>query len=134
MDDLGTKPLTLPQVADIAEVEYARLHSWVKRGLLAPSILASTGTGSPNLFSRQDALKARILADLSRAGVDFSSLEEAARELERNGDRLDGEAVLAVNGSVEFLDPSSSLAEIDEPMIIYPLALARSAAERFPSS
>ena len=128
MDDPGSQPLTLPQVAEIAEVEYARLHSWVKRGLLSASVLASTGTGSPNLFSPQDAEKARILGDLSRAGVDFSSLEEAAAKIGNNG-VPDGDLYLSVNGSVEFLEPSTRLAELKDPAILYPLRLAREATQ-----
>jgi DNA-binding transcriptional MerR regulator len=128
MDDPGNRPLTLPQVAEIAEVEYPRLHSWVRKGLLSASILTSTGTGSPNLFSIQDAEKARILADLSRAGVEFSSLKEAAKKIDHHG-VPDGDLYLSVNGSVEFLKPSTTLADFKGPAIVYPLRLAREATQ-----
>lgn len=132
MDDPGSRPLTLPQIADIAGVEYARLHSWLKKGLLSASVLESTGSGSPNLFSLDDAEKARVLADLSRAGVEFSSLEEAAKKIH---DGLpDEDLYLSVNGSVEFLDPKTPLEEIKDPAILYPLRLAREATRSDSSS
>ena len=129
MDDPGSRPFTLPQVADIADVEYARLHSWVKKGLLSASILTSTGSGSPNLFSAQDAQKARILADLSRAGVEYSSLENAAKSIDDHG-VPEGDLYLSINGSVEFLEPNTTLADFQGPTIVYPLRLAREATAR----
>jgi DNA-binding transcriptional MerR regulator len=134
MKDAADRPLTLPQVAEIAEVEYARLHSWLKRGFLQPSVQISTGTGSPNLFSGKDALQARILADLDRAGVSFKSLQKTAEKLNANRQFLESDGVLSVNGSVELLSTGQSMAEIKEPSVVYPLALALAATEqRLPS-
>jgi DNA-binding transcriptional MerR regulator len=132
MDSLGQRPLTLPQVATAAEVEYATLHSWLKRGLLTASVQASTGTGSPNLFSPRDALTARVLADLRRTGVDLDSMEKASNELQKQGENLTGEEVLVVNGRVELLDSTQPLADVlreREPAVIYELAWAREAVE-----
>lgn len=130
MMDPADRPLTLPQVAEVAEVEYARLHSWLKRGLLRASVQASTGTGIPNLFSTKDALQARILGDLDRAGVSFPSLEATARKLNTQSEFLEGDGVLSVNGTVELFSSSQSMGEIKEPGVVYPLALARAATEQ----
>ena len=127
-------PFTLPQVAEVAEVEYARLHSWLKRGLVRASVRTSTGSGTPNLFSRNDVLRARILGDLDRAGVNFKSLEKTAEKLNAHDEFLEGEGVLSVNGSVEFFASSQPLAEIKEPAVIYPLYLARAATQQVPAS
>ncbi len=100
--DAADRPLTLPELAEVAEVEYARLHSWLKRGLVQASVQTSTGSGRPNLFSRDDALRARILGDLDRAGVNFKSLQKTAEKLNAHSEFLQGEGVLSVNGTVEF--------------------------------
>lgn len=132
--DAADRPLTLPQLAEVAEVEYARLHSWLKRGLVQASIQPSTGTGRPNLFSREDALRARILGDLDRAGVSFKSLEKTAEKLNAHREFLQGEGVLSVNGTVEFFSSGQSMAEIKEPGVVYPLSLAHVATEQALSS
>lgn len=137
MDSLGQRPLTLPQVATAAEVEYATLHSWLKRGLLTASVQVSTGTGSPNLFSSRDALTARVLADLRRSGVDLESMEKASGELQKRGDNLTGEEVLVVNGRVELFASTPPLADVlqeRKPALIYELAWAREAVEAVAAS
>lgn len=134
MENTGQRPLTLPQIAKAAEVEYGTLHSWLKRGLLTPSLQASTGTGSPNLFTLEDLLTAKVLGDLRRAGVDFDSLEQAARELQVNRQQLRGNEMLVINGRVELLDgsrPISSALRGSEPAIVYPLAVASATVKEF---
>lgn len=113
MSDSG---VTLPRLAEIAGVEYRTLHTWVKRGLLHPSVRQSEGTGSPNLFAAQDAVVARVLADLRRAGLSMEVLEHAADALRKSGEPLDRPAVLLVNGSVEvFPDAPSAAGALDRP-------------------
>ena len=50
---LASRLPTLPQVAEIVDVEYGTLHSWLKRGLLRPSCRQSSGIGVPNLSARK---------------------------------------------------------------------------------
>jgi DNA-binding transcriptional MerR regulator len=128
MESSGSGPLTLPQVAQTAGVEYATLHSWVKRGLVSASLQTSAGTGTPNLFSRRDALTVRILADLRKAGVDLQHLERVARKLEANGEKIEGDGALVVNGSIDLVESNQSLDEVltdREPAVVYQLAWAR---------
>jgi DNA-binding transcriptional MerR regulator len=140
-DDTETEvvhpPLTLPQLAEAASIEYGTLHSWIKRGLLAPSLQASTGTGRPNLFSRRDLLTVKVMADLRAAGVGFESLELTATALQRPGQELEGNEVLVINGSVELIDGDRSLSQAlkrREPAVVYPLAWASEAVEEFLST
>jgi DNA-binding transcriptional MerR regulator len=122
-------PLTLPQVAEVAEVEYRTLHNWVKRGLLEPSFHASTGAGSPNLFSFQDALKARILGHLRSAGIDLEMLERTAHGLKKIPE-LKSENTLLLNGSLSVLGGDADIdAEIKEkqPSLIYRVSWAAEA-------
>jgi DNA-binding transcriptional MerR regulator len=123
------KPLTLPQLAEVAEVEYRTLHTWVKRGLLQPSFRVSTGAGTPNLFSFQDALVARILGDLRRSGAGLDVLERTARGL-RNQTELRGDEVLLINGEVSLLSGGESLeAALSEaqPSLVYSVGWASEA-------
>lgn len=118
--------LTLPQVAEVAEVEYRTLHKWVKRGLLEPSFHASTGAGSPNLFSFQDALKARILGDLRAEGIDLELVDRTAKELLAHP-WLEPDDTLLVNGRLLVLKSGDDInAAIDKakPSVIYRVAWA----------
>lgn len=94
---------TLPQLSKLLDINYRTLHSWVERGLLRPGVQQSSGTGTRNLFSEQDALTACILADLRQAGVNFELLEQAAERLRQNDDALREEAFLLVNGDVTIV-------------------------------
>lgn len=90
--------LTLPELARIVGVEYPTLHTWVRRGLLEPSVRRSEGTGTPNLFGTGDAVAARVLADLRRAGLSMDVLECAGQALRDSAEALEHPAVLLVNG------------------------------------
>jgi DNA-binding transcriptional MerR regulator len=125
-------PLTLPQVAQAAGVEYRTLHTWVKRGMLEPSYRASTGSGRPNLFSFQDALKARILAHLRSAGLDLEMLERTAQGLKQIP-TLDSEDTILVNGSLSVLKGGSDIDEAIEeaqPSVIYRVEWAAEALSK----
>src|SRR5688572_1093173 len=87
-------PLTLPQLAELAGVEYRTLHTWLKRGLLAPSVQPSSGTGTPNLFGNEDAVRARVLADLRRAGISLEVLAHAGARLQEHPEALQREAIM----------------------------------------
>jgi DNA-binding transcriptional MerR regulator len=124
-------PLTLPQVAEAAEVEYRTLHTWVKRGLIEPSFHTSTGAGSPNLFSFQDALKARILGHLRSTGIDLEMIERTAQGL-KEAPPLEPADTLLVNGKVSILKGGEDIAgAIDQaqPSVIYRVSWASDALE-----
>jgi len=113
---LAQTGLTLPQLAAVVDVEYRTLHTWVKRGLVEPSVRRSTGTGTSNLFSGADAVAARVLADLRRAGLSMATLERASGALRENRGYLDRPRMLLVNGKVElFSDAASAAAALDRP-------------------
>lgn len=100
--------LTLPQVAQIIGVEYRTLHSWLRRGLLRPSAQQSSGIGVPNLFSADDVVQAKVIADLRGYGLPFERLSEAADKLSAHPSALiDGASVL-VNGSVSIVAESEA--------------------------
>jgi DNA-binding transcriptional MerR regulator len=104
--------LTLPQVARLIGVEYRTLHSWLKRGLLQPSIQRSTGPGVPNLFSTRDAIRAKVVADLRESGLSFNKVDEASAMIEDHATALTDGAMVLVNGSVSVLDDDAAFAAI----------------------
>jgi DNA-binding transcriptional MerR regulator len=104
--------LTLPQVARLVGVEYRTLHSWLKRGLVRPSVQCSTGPGVPNLFSTRDAVRAKVVADLRESGVPFNKIGEASMRLEGHASALTDGAMVLVNGSVSVVDDKDAFAAI----------------------
>jgi DNA-binding transcriptional MerR regulator len=111
--------LTLPQLAAMVGVEYRTLHSWVKRGLVEPSLQRSRGTGVPNLFSREDAVKTKVIAELRHAGVPFDLLAEAAEGLAAHPAALREGAMVLVNGSVTIASDRQLLERVAaEPLTL----------------
>jgi DNA-binding transcriptional MerR regulator len=121
------RTFTLPELASLIDVEYRTLHTWVRRGILEASRGQAQGSGTRNLFDRNDALEAYVLADLRRAGVELSKLELVASELRRSRERRTGSGeVLLINGTVQ-LSRHDDLAEavgLTSPTLVYDLAHA----------
>jgi DNA-binding transcriptional MerR regulator len=100
--------LTLPEVAEIVEVEYRTLHTWVRRGLLQPSQRSASGTGTPNLFSAQDAVTAKVLADLRRGGIAIDELARVSDALQAHREPLTEDSILLLNGQVDVVADAKS--------------------------
>jgi DNA-binding transcriptional MerR regulator len=106
--------LTLPRVAKIVGVEYRTLHSWLRRGLLRPSMQESSGIGVPNLFSAEDAVQAKVIVDLRQSGLSFDRLQQAATQLDGHPKALTDGAMVLVNGSVSVVDQDEAAAAIQK--------------------
>jgi DNA-binding transcriptional MerR regulator len=107
-------------------VESRTLHSWLKRGLLRPSVQVSSGIGVPNLFSVRDAVRAKVVADLRGSGVSFEKLGQASTELEAHATALTEGAMVVVNGSVSVVDDADAYAAIkrESLTLVYDTAYA----------
>jgi DNA-binding transcriptional MerR regulator len=105
---LTSRLLTLPRVAELIGVEYRTLHTWLKRGLLRPSVQESRGTGFPNLFTIDDLVHAKVIGDLRQSGLPFERLEEAADQLGRDEQALTSGAMVLVNGTVSVVDATEA--------------------------
>jgi DNA-binding transcriptional MerR regulator len=105
-----TESFTLPELSKAFDVRYRTLQSWVERGLLEPGVSRSTGTGTPNRFSRQDAVMVCILSELRDAGVKFELLTQAAERLRKTDSALEEEAFMLVNGDVRIVFDSEDAA------------------------
>lgn len=120
---------TLPELASLVDVEYRTLHTWVRRGLLAASNRQAQGSGTRNVFDHRDALDAYVLADLRRAGLELSKLEEVATTLRASrGERENREKVLLINGHVSLsnYDELQEAVARTSPTLVYDLVHARS--------
>jgi DNA-binding transcriptional MerR regulator len=127
------RSFTLPQVAAVADVEYRTLHLWLRRGILTATKQAAAGSGSANIFDFGDALLARILGDLRRAGLEMHVLERVAAELRRQGRRPTGAELLLVNGRVELVGRSDDVRNrltAAGTTVVYDTCDARTAVER----
>jgi hypothetical protein len=113
--------LTLPELAQTVGVEYRTLHSWVGRGILRPSVQASRGAGVPNLFSTEDAVKAKVVAELRHTGVSFELLKQTSQKLDDHPHALTDGAIVLVNGSVSIVDAHGAAAAIqrDSLTLVY---------------
>lgn len=127
------RTFTLPELALLVDVEYRTLHTWVGRGLLAASCAQAQGSGTRNVFDCSDALEAFVLADLRRAGVELSKLEEVGTELRRSRKRRTGRGdVLLINGSVSLSHHDDLVEAVGRasPTLVYDLEHAYSGLAR----
>lgn len=124
MDD---RTFTLPELASLIGVEYRTLHTWLRRGLLVGSRKQAQGSGTRNIFDRRDALEVYVLADLRRAGLPLTTLEEVAAELRRSRDtRPENAEVLTINGAVQLARYDEVVGAVSRasPTLVYALAHA----------
>jgi hypothetical protein len=70
---------------------------------LRPSLQESSGIGVPNLFSRDDVVQVKVIADLRSYGLPFERLSEAAHQLSTHPSALTTGASVLVNGSVSIV-------------------------------
>lgn len=78
---------TLREVAEMAVEKPPTVHSWVKTGILAPSLRERDGTrGRAMLFSRLDAFVACLIASLRRkCGLPLAKLHTVSAVLREPG-------------------------------------------------
>ena len=72
--------VTLPELAERVGMEYRTAHTWVRAGLLVPSVKPTSGTGHPNYFSDEDVERAAKLVRLRNAGVSLEGLMRLAED------------------------------------------------------
>jgi DNA-binding transcriptional MerR regulator len=70
------------QLCDYADISYRQADSWDRSELLVPSIRRANGSGAwPRRYSAEDMTKARLTAELAKAGVSVEAIR-------RDGDPL----------------------------------------------
>lgn len=88
-ESLRREAFTLSELAGMAQQKGPTVHSWIKAGVLTPSIRDRDGTrGRAMLFSRHDAFVACLVASLKReCGLPLTKLREVSDVL-RPSDQL----------------------------------------------
>jgi hypothetical protein len=71
----------------------------------------------PNLFTRDDAVKAKVIADLRAQGLSFQRLAETALELDSNQSAVNTGALVLVNGTVSVADHDEAAATINKEAV-----------------
>ena len=99
---LPYKAFTLSDVAIMAREKPPTIHSWVKAGILVPSMRDRDGTrGRAMLFSRLDAFVACLITSLRRkCGLPLSKLREVSALLrgpESNNNRTENQVSIHKN-------------------------------------
>ena len=62
----------------------------------------------PNLFSRDDVVQVKVIADLRSYGLPFERLSEAATQLAAHPTALSTGAAVLVNGTVSVVDEADA--------------------------
>ena len=134
----GVETFTLPQIAEIAAIDYRTLHNWQKRGLIQASDHTASGSGTTNRFTQTDALHVLVLAELRRSGVEVRVLESVTGQVRQLAADIDSDRQLLVisQGSV-FLSSDTDLGEsvsADRPSMVMNLGGPRRALDRLPAA
>jgi DNA-binding transcriptional MerR regulator len=91
-----------PQVCRLTGVTYRQLDYWDRTGLVHPSLVAATGSGSKRMYAYKDILEVKVIKSLLNSGLHLIRARQAVECLRENLDAELGSAslVLGENGSV----------------------------------
>jgi DNA-binding transcriptional MerR regulator len=126
--DPAPRVYTLPELAEICEVDYRTLHNWQKRGILSPSRQEANGSGTKNLFDEADALQVVILAELRKDGVEVRRLQAVAAKIRELIEEMAGDELLVISGDAVTLRRRTELEgriPEDSPTMVLSLSPAR---------
>lgn len=134
----GPQTFTLPQIAELAAIDYRTLHNWQKRGMLRASHQTATGSGTTNRLTPTDALQVLILAELRRSGVEVKVLDSVAESVWEIAADVDPDRQLLIvsHGSVFLSSDEEFGAHVadERPAVVLNLAGARRALESLPEA
>lgn len=74
--------LETPEVLRLCDLPYSTLDSWVRTGLVEPSVRAGSGRRRPRLWSIADVVEVRALKALRDAGAPLRVLNKARQTLQ----------------------------------------------------
>src|SRR5664280_986292 len=66
-----------PQVCSVVGITYRQLDYWARTGLLRPSIVDATGSGSKRRYSYSDVLELKVIKRLLDAGLKLQQARQA---------------------------------------------------------
>ena len=91
-----------PQVCSLVGITYRQLDYWARTGLLRPSIVDATGSGSQRRYSYGDVLELKVIKRLLDAGLKLQQARQAVECLrgDLGADLASAQLVLAGTRSV----------------------------------
>jgi DNA-binding transcriptional MerR regulator len=105
---IGGKDLrfTPQQAASLANVPYATIDSWNRKGIVCPSVQQSQGRGKLRYYAMSDLVALRVLKDLRDAGLSLQALRKMLSELKALGyeNPLRDQYLIAEGGTVKLQD------------------------------
>ena len=66
-----------PQVCKLIGISYRQLDYWARTGLLTPSVVQASGSGTQRIYSYNDVLELKVLKRLLDSGVSLRSARKA---------------------------------------------------------
>ena len=98
--------------ADVVGITYRQLDYWARTGLIVPSLVQATGSGSRRQYSYGNLLELKVIKRLLDAGIKLekvrSIFEYMRSELQEDISRanlvIDGSNVVCARSDAEFID------------------------------
>ena len=86
-------------VADLADVRRSTLDYWVRTGLVQPSLRDMPGRRRTRIWTIEDAIVVRTVAELRHSGCPLQQIRKACKEVKALKGKLGADTTLAWDGS-----------------------------------
>jgi len=72
------------EACKIVGITYAQIHHWDKIGIIKPSIMGASGTGSRRIYSFADMIGLEVAARLKKEGLSIQKIRKSVEYLKMN--------------------------------------------------
>ncbi|MCE7882270.1 MAG: MerR family transcriptional regulator [Actinobacteria bacterium ATB1] len=101
-----------PEAANLVGITYRQLDHWARKGLVLPSVVPASGSGSQRRYSYRDLVELKIIKSLRDAGLSLQKIERAFSYIREQLDEepaglrvfSDGNRVYASRSNEEIID------------------------------
>jgi DNA-binding transcriptional MerR regulator len=124
----GKQYFTVPELIRLTGMSRKQVNYWDRIGLLTPTMKnpgRAVGKAS-SFYSPQDVLRALVICDMKHRGISLQQIQQVARNLEREGIRLDESSkyLLTDGFSVYYAKSDTEVIDIlihNRQMILIPI-------------
>lgn len=78
------KGYRVPTVCRIVGISYRQLDYWSRTNLVVPSLREAAGSGTQRLYSFEDLVRLRLIAELLEAGISLQRTRKVLEYIEAN--------------------------------------------------
>jgi DNA-binding transcriptional MerR regulator/predicted RNase H-like HicB family nuclease len=113
-------------VLKLTGVSYRQLDHWAKTGLVRASVREATGRGSRRVYSFEDLVALRVVAQLLAAGLSVQALRRAVRYLKRHSERPLSRLALITDGKRLLTlteDPDKMIEATDHGQVVHAIGV-----------